>query len=858
MKSNQRLVVLLSMLMLLFAVSCGDNGDVQFQGDDDLADLENTEPDVFILKGGSTGEGNPSNITVSFSTIKADIKNANDISWENLQLNIKDVFMSDEATCNLKDGEVLGHGDGQINISFLKSSMAKLQLEVPSNQEFCAIDFRLTTDTAGAPGFRAQGQTPDGKTIIIQTHLNGRIGFTPPEGSAYKWEPDQEEEWVLAFDLDQLIPEQIISQLTVSDDDIVRIDSENNSDVLEDIQDAIIDAAALYSDMNGNGEVDSNEEDAQNQTGTGDPTRSEATETLLNGPQLVLEQPLSELLHGLNILHFDACSSSSPLGDERKPFSFKWDWVEGRIPASIQEPKIMLFSSSMDDETPGIAGQWVNDCHPKAYLPVAGEYCIRVWLKDSAGVPYTTDPDCTGTECTDYVESCFEVLPFEDLSVELIWDHGEDTDLDLFLVRYRDDGTFGMASAYFDRIEPSGTVTMPSCTSDSDCPGTMTCDTGTSTCNNQCNSDNECQQIQSYYLCNQECVIDTELSYIPCETDSDCAEGYCSLGRLGLRGEYQLMCTEHPTEAHNDTCYYMTATASWGPRNTLEVACTSDQDCQGEFGADFTCDTGIGFCDIGCESSTECQAYSNQSLCTEAEVCDLNDTNDDPFLQIDDVDGWGPELISISQPSSGRYRVVARMYADPQDITGSSPNETIKAYVNIYNNGLLFNNTQISNEFSETTTYWKVADIIVDNSGNITVEPLCAGWTMTTCEQTSECQQYFGNDFVCDTRTWNDQKYCSTCTDSNPYNCVLGDACSTDADCSTGTCQSFSQNFCRCGDDDNMEAPDFDNDPYANPFYTLRTGKFDPNSDTNPRSIWCDDPADLYNATDTCSSLYGN
>ena len=47
------------------------------------------------------------------------------------------------------------------------------------------------------------------------------------------------------------------------------------------------------------------------------------------------------------------------------------------------------------------------------------------------------------------------------------------------------------------------------------------------------------------------------------------------------------------------------------------------------------------------------------------------DWTDDPFLDVDDVDGYGPENTNVSEPSAGAYRFFVHYYADTYD--GSSP-----------------------------------------------------------------------------------------------------------------------------------------------------------------------------------------
>lgn len=59
------------------------------------------------------------------------------------------------------------------------------------------------------------------------------------------------------------------------------------------------------------------------------------------------------------------------------------------------------------------------------------------------------------------------------------------------------------------------------------------------------------------------------------------------------------------------------------------------------------------------------------------------DWADDPFLDVDDVDGYGPENVNIERGIDGKtYRVVLHYWRDSHDTSGSSPsNATVKLYI---------------------------------------------------------------------------------------------------------------------------------------------------------------------------------
>ena len=55
------------------------------------------------------------------------------------------------------------------------------------------------------------------------------------------------------------------------------------------------------------------------------------------------------------------------------------------------------------------------------------------------------------------------------------------------------------------------------------------------------------------------------------------------------------------------------------------------------------------------------------------------DWSDDPFLDVDDVDGYGPENINISEPQPGTYQFIVHYYDDTYDFTSpSASNATVE------------------------------------------------------------------------------------------------------------------------------------------------------------------------------------
>ena len=93
---------------------------------------------------------------------------------------------------------------------------------------------------------------------------------------------------------------------------------------------------------------------------------------------------------------------------------------------------------------------------------------------------------------------------------------------------------------------------------------------------------------------------------------------------------------------------------------------------------------------------------------------------DDAVLFIDNVDGWGPEVINFPNPTPGKYRIVVRFFSDTNDsVTEQNP---ATATVNVYVNGQL--TQQWQQIFTSDGVLWKVADVVWTNEENVTFETI--------------------------------------------------------------------------------------------------------------------------------------
>ncbi len=448
----------------------------------------------------------------------------------------------------------------------------------------------------------------------------------------------------------------------------------------------------------------------------------------------------------LNGIKLDASESISHMGEERLPFKYKYRWGSAGKPTFAKDsvltcsicdlinPTDIMSSESSITDSEG----WSDDATPKIFIPVAGVYSFELKVKDNQELESGPTAGCP--ECEEWYTLNLNIKPSEKIHIELTWDQGGDTDMDLYLIRYRDDGTMGIA--YPNAVIPESPPTL-SCGTGTPCPddasgNPFTCgDDGF--CDWNCTSDDDCLEVPAAGLvCNSGVCQKRSGSEISCETDDDCGGYYCNVKQYLSEDR---ICTAYPWEALNDTCNYTNRNPRWT------------------------------------EDPTEMPDSDAPTLSY-------------PNLDIDDVTGYGPENVSLKEPLPGRYRIVARLYSAGIVEGGSDPIVTdsnpAKATVNVYLNGdlVLDGGTSTAEmEFVRSGVYWKIGDIVWEGTGED------------------------------------------------------GSGEFTALDTASGAAEDFSAN------------------PYANPFYSPLS-IFDPNKSTNPRSIWCDAPADEYKDGVTCAELY--
>ena len=878
-KSMIKLAVplLFLLLFLILSAACQNNTNLEYHPDGDMTDGDEAvtdgdvgdNPDLEVIQfKGTSSEGNPARILVGFDVIEMDSQSAN-IDWSRLSINLDNIFLADSASCDSTSGELLGTSSVSLEISLLSDNKFLLDIAAPAERDFCAIDFRLNTDSPHAP-FVIEGTTEQGEALSIAADLNGSILFPSP-GAPFRWTEGQELRWLMTLNEGDLLPDDLLSRIVPDEEGVLRVDQEHNSELLDEINESVATSFLMISDENANGQADAGE--VADPVSVGDPEGlPDGPPSIYNRPYPIIEIPEEDQNpEPLDVIHLDGRNSLPPFSGNSRPFEYFWEWIPSGKPAHAEDA-VLIPSTGNFDIPHSIMGDWTEDGYPKIYLPIAGSYGIRLKIRDSDMLESEANENCP--DCKEWAEIWIDVRPSQKLHVELVWDRGDDVDLDLFLVRFRPDGTFAVPAPFQDKVIPT-TASMGACTEDADCfGGAFTCGPD-DMCINECQNDDECKAVDPGWFCNEydECQKNED-DIIECESDEDCrGNGYCNPSKVGL-STYKMICTKHDGESLFDTCSHINKNPRWGEYEEVNMSCVDDLDCNGVGSDTFTCEATR--CTLACENSSECLALSDQFLCGGNSSCIGNSVDDDPTLEIDDVNGWGPENISLKDPISGRYRIVVRLYADPLDVVSDDgPLSPVKAYVHIYLNGEIAMAKNIAHELTDTNIYWKVADILWDENaeggeGAGTAEPLCAGWTQTPCSDSLDCSGWYGEDYSCATRDWG--KFCSICAngEGTPEECApTNTSCNSNTDCagesSAKTCALIKGDYCSCSGSNPFG--EFEQDPYANPFHTSGGTLFDPNGSAT-RSMWCDSATmsshsvpgsgqvDILSDGAACSTLY--
>ena len=516
------------------------------------------------------------------------------------------------------------------------------------------------------------------------------FGLLPLVGQqVMTWQSDTETKMVIALNRNNIVSQSFLDQATREEDGSYRFDLSTNAGILQLINKSILSSMVLCHDLNNNGEADQNERIGEPLIGVGDPERRP-------GNVVHDDFPVPVIYDENATAGADDCSKlvvKEPLTRVLLDGSQSYS-PNNMAPLNYwweltDKPLHAEEAEIVDSNNASVASQWTNNATPKLYLPLAGTYKVKLKVRDANNVE-SDDVQNTGTCTAAYLT--INVVPSNAVYAQLTWDKGDQVDMDLYMARQRECGTMGISLPYLDKAMVPAATFPATCTDAADCSG-LDCTNGV--CVTSCTGDAYCKQGHPGWECiSGKCSAPSDGVWA-CETDADCDGYYCNPRDVN-DCEGEKLCTKHAYAPTNDSCGFNNPNPDWG---------------------------------------TECSSVDN------------------PRLDIDDVDGFGPETISIPSPPDGIYRLVARLYNAGAFETEMSSANPVNATLSIYISGTLC--TTLEMPFYKNTTYWKAADIVwppttanaCDAVLPVDLYPANADIAANQCLDTSNADYTFANPF---------------------------------------------------------------------------------------------------------------
>lgn len=179
-------------------------------------------------------------------------------------VNIGEVKLVESDTCDTVS-EVEHTAEGPFLTDLLALAPEAIHIPAPAT-DFCRLRVRLDRDEggSGAPAAMADhsvllaGVRSDGVPFEVRSRREFELDLrTRGEAFALAEGADQV---LLAFDLGAWLGAVALDDAEVADDGVARIDEEHEDDLLDDFEEAIEAALALFEDDDGDGEADDDED----------------------------------------------------------------------------------------------------------------------------------------------------------------------------------------------------------------------------------------------------------------------------------------------------------------------------------------------------------------------------------------------------------------------------------------------------------------------------------------------------------------------------------------------------------------------------------------------------------------------
>ena len=694
-------------------------------------DIKPSSKTAYFPLGNGSGDENPAIVIFSLTSFTQSATPA--VQWDSIDVRLNGVFLSDYPECTVTDGtiEQFAEAERPVSFSLLENDFKRIRMLLNGSDQFCALDFMLEAGAA----FVAKGHTPDGTSVTVETPLFGLLPLAA-QGTPMGWESGSETELVLALNRDAIVSQSFLDGATMDETDEYRFDGNNNPGILQLINQSILQSLVLCNDTNSNGEADQNERIAENVEALGDPERRRNginPDTVFPVPVITMEDATpgeddcSQMVvkEPLERVFLDGSQSYSPNNND--PLEYWWELFDKPLEAvdAIIIPRDAIYTSP-PPRTDSVEGMWTTEDTPKIYLPVAGTYIIGLKVRDARN---TESGDPANLETCKEAYLTINVKSASKIYTQLTWDRGDRVDMDLYLVRQRECGTMGISLPFLDRLPVPAAEFPATCTENAECSG-LDCTGGA--CVTSCDNDDYCKQGHPGWQCLNGTCSEPPGNVWECETDADCGPGGFCNPRDVNNCDGDKICTNHAYTATNDSCGFNNPTPDWG---------------------------------------VEC------------------DPSDNVRLDIDDVDGFGPETISIAEPSPGTYRAVVRLYnfGEFYDISAENP---VTAFLSVYISGTPC--TPLQMQFSQNTVYWKAVDITWPAPAGdacaamevIDLYPANANTAANQCLNTSSADCLFANPFDAVVATHFDP--CDTslprsiwCDSEDDPDCLENQACCT-------------------------------------------------------------------------------
>lgn len=218
------------------------------------SDAPETKYQSVVLRGTSNGGGNAIVVNLDF----AGYLSTKDAVWNSISFKIDKIIVAKKPGCVEK--EILANPQGAVTAEALGSYSRRLKLYLPGDISACSMALSMQ----GTAAFKAEGTLSDGASITI-AFAPGDIFIAPKEGGAFPFEPKGRYDWFAALDLQKIIPDGIIAQLSGAGGGLgggsgdVIIDETHNAQYIPDIKTRLVESLKFVSDSNKDGRLDESE-----------------------------------------------------------------------------------------------------------------------------------------------------------------------------------------------------------------------------------------------------------------------------------------------------------------------------------------------------------------------------------------------------------------------------------------------------------------------------------------------------------------------------------------------------------------------------------------------------------------------